>query len=118
MTTRDDGGATAERGSVAAELAVALPAVLLVLLLGVGALGAAARQVILQDAVADAARLLGRGEPADAAARALGAGAPGARLSSAHRGDLVCATASAELRIGALIRVPLNATSCALDGGH
>ena len=52
----------AERGSVAAELALAIPAVVLTLLLGVGALGAAAQQVALQDATADAARLLGRGE--------------------------------------------------------
>ena len=51
-----------DRGSVAAELAFALPAVVLALLLGAGALGAAARQVSLQDAAADAARLLGRGK--------------------------------------------------------
>ncbi|WP_181800730.1 TadE/TadG family type IV pilus assembly protein, partial [Microbacterium sp. H6] len=48
-----------ERGSAAAELALALPAVVLALLLGAGALGAASRQVALQDASADAARLLG-----------------------------------------------------------
>ena len=42
-----------DRGSVVAEFAVALPAVLVVLLVGVGALAAASRQVRLQDAVAD-----------------------------------------------------------------
>jgi Flp pilus assembly protein TadG len=47
---------------VTAEFAVALPAVVLVLVLGVSALSAAGRQVRLQDAAADAARLVGRGE--------------------------------------------------------
>ena len=51
-----------DRGSVVAEFAVALPAVALVLLLGAGSLGACARQVRLQDATADAARLVARGE--------------------------------------------------------
>ena len=53
-----------DRGSVVAEFAVALPAVVLVLAVGVGALAAASRQVRLQDAVADAARLSARGESA------------------------------------------------------
>ncbi|MFT4157172.1 MAG: TadE/TadG family type IV pilus assembly protein, partial [Microbacterium sp.] len=53
-----------DRGAVAAELAIALPAVVLTLLLGAGALGTAARQVALQDAAADAARLIARGEQA------------------------------------------------------
>ena len=51
-----------DRGSVVAEFAIALPAVALVLLLGAGTLGACARQVRLQDAAADAARLVARGE--------------------------------------------------------
>jgi hypothetical protein len=110
-------GRAGDRGSVAAELALALPAVVLALLLGAGALGAASRQVALQDASADAARLLGRGEGADAAERVVQVAVPGAGLSSARRGDLVCATASMTASIGALVRLPLRASSCALDGG-
>lgn len=106
-----------ERGSVTAELALALPAVVLVLLLGAGALGAASRQVALQDASADAARLLGRGEGADTAARAVQATASGAGMSSERSGDLVCVTTSLVVSVGALVRVPLRASSCALDGG-
>lgn len=106
-----------EEGSVAAELALALPAVLLALLLGAGALGAASRQVALQDASADAARLLGRGEGQDAAQRVVRAAVPGAGVSSSHAGDLVCVTASVDATWGALVRVPLRASSCALDGG-
>ncbi|MFS0910238.1 TadE family type IV pilus minor pilin [Microbacterium sp. 179-I 3D2 NHS] len=107
-----------DRGSVSAELALALPAVVLVMLLGAGVLGAASRHVALQDAAADAARLLGRGEGADAAHRVVGAAVPGAAVSSSRSGDLVCVTASLDLSIGALVRVPLRASSCALDGGR
>jgi hypothetical protein len=106
-----------EEGSVAAELALALPAVVLALLLGAGALGAASRQVALQDASADAARLLGRGEGHDAAHRVVQTAVPGAGVSSSHTGDLVCVTASVDATWGALVRVPLRASSCALDGG-
>lgn len=106
-----------DRGSVAAELALALPAVLLALLLGAGALGAAAQQVRLQDASADAARLLGRGEDAGAAAGVVTAAVPGAVLGQHARGDLICVTATADFAVGRLIRVPLRASSCALSGG-
>lgn len=108
----------AERGSVAAELALALPAVVLVMVLGVGALGAAARQVALQDAAADAARLLGRGEGAGAASAVLSGAVPGSVMSSSTRGDLVCVSAEVEVGIGSFVRIPLRASSCALDGGR
>ena len=106
-----------ERGSVAAELAVALPAALLALLLGVGALSAAATQVSLQDAAADAARLLGRGESAGRAAGVVSTSVAGARTASHAEGELVCVTASVDLRVGRIISVPLRASSCALAGG-
>jgi Flp pilus assembly protein TadG len=103
-----------EAGSVSAELAVALPAAVLVVLLGIAGLGAASQQVRLQDAAADAARLVARGED-ERRAFAVVAEAGGA-LAVAHRGDLVCATATAEVRIGA-VALPLSATGCALAGG-
>lgn len=106
-----------QRGSVAAELALALPAVLLALLLGVGALGAAARQVTLQDAAADAARLLGRGEGMDRARSVVAAGVPDAAVTSSERGELVCVTAASRFQVGRIVSVPLRATSCALTGG-
>ncbi|WP_426181245.1 TadE family type IV pilus minor pilin [Microbacterium sp. TWP3-1-2b2] len=106
-----------ERGSVAAELAIALPAVVLALLLGAGALGAAARQVSLQDAVADAARLLGRGEDAGTAYAAVTASVRDAQVSSELRGDLSCVSARTDAVIGHVIRIPLTASSCALSGG-
>jgi len=107
----------AERGSAAAELALALPAVVFTLLLGVGALAAASQQVALQDATADAARLLGRGESVAAAHAAVAASVSDARVSNEVRGDLTCVSASIEATLGRLISIPLTASSCALNGG-
>ncbi|MFF3027456.1 TadE family type IV pilus minor pilin [Microbacterium sp. NPDC057944] len=110
-------GAGCDRGSVAAELALALPAVVLTILLGAGALSAAARQVSLQDAAADAARILGRGEGAGAAAGAVTAAVPGAGVASRDDGGLVCVTASVDVAIGGVLTLPMRASSCALSGG-
>ena len=105
-----------ERGSVTAELALALPAVVVVVLLGVGALFAASTHVRLQDSAADAARLLARGEPDGRAVAVVTQAVPGAQASSARRGDLVCVTASARPQVAG-VGVALQATSCALAGG-
>lgn len=109
--------ADAQHGSVAAELALALPAVALTLLLGAGALGAAAQQVSLQDSVADAARLLGRGESAASAHAVVLAAVGDAQVSNEQRGDLSCVSARLDVQIGRMISFPLTASSCALSGG-
>lgn len=102
---------------MAAEFAVALPVVVLTLLLGIGALSAAATQVVLQDAASDAARLLSRGESDARVREAVAASVPGVRLSSQRREGLVCATVRVEVGVGRIIRMPLHASGCALDGG-
>jgi|GEM_PF-682221 len=111
-------GRDRERGSATAELAVALPAVVLTVLLGVGALGAGMRMVALQDAVADAARILGRGDDAGGAGAAVARADPAAGFAVRRTDDLVCVTASAESRILGGVAVPIRATGCALDGGR
>ena len=111
MTSRR---ALGDRGSVTAEFAVVLPAIVLVLLLGVGALGAGARQVRLQDAAADAARLVARGDD-PGRAHAL-VGSVGGSADIEPRGDLVCVIARAPVPL-ALPLPDLTATSCALAGG-
>lgn len=103
-----------DRGSVVAEFAVALPAVILVLLLGVGALGASARQVRLQDAAADAARLIARGDSQARAIAVVASVGAGSRATVSSREDLVCVTATAPASIPG---ITLTATSCALAGG-
>ncbi|WP_109210118.1 MULTISPECIES: TadE family type IV pilus minor pilin [Microbacterium] len=102
-----------DRGSVVAEFAVALPAIALVLVAGVGALAGAGRQVRLQDAVADAARLSARGESDDRVRSAVAGAVEEASVDIRPRGELVCVTASAP----ALLGLTLTASGCALAGG-
>ncbi|QNE37612.1 hypothetical protein F1C12_08520 [Leifsonia shinshuensis] len=99
-----------ERGSVTAEFAAVLPAVLLCLALCVGAIQAAAQQARLLDHAAAAARLLGRGDaaprPPEGAARQVGSA-----------GGLLCVTVTAPSAAGGLgaLGLTVSARSCALD---
>ena len=102
-----------EQGAAAAEFAVVLPAIVLVVLFGVGALAAGARQVRLQDAVADAARVVARGDD-PGKAHALVASV-GGTAEVEDRGDLVCVNARAPSTVPFLPDV--WASSCALAGG-
>jgi len=111
MRSRRLGG---DRGSVVAEFAVAFPAIALVVLFGVGALAAGAKHVLLQDAAADAARIVARGEPAASAAGVVEAAVSGAVTAVDQRGDLVCVTATASAGV---VAVTLSARACALSGG-
>jgi hypothetical protein len=111
-------GSGRERGSATAELAIALPIVVLTLLLGVGVLGAGLRLVSLQDAVADAARILGRGDGSADAGAVVARADPTAGVAVSRADDLVCVTASSDARILGGIAVPIRATGCALDGGR
>ena len=106
-----------DRGSVSAELAVALPAILLLVGLCVGALSAASRQVRLQDAVADAARLVARGEDEGRAFSLVGGAVHGAAVELRRDGDLVCVLASAPVGLP-LPGARFTADACALDGGR
>ena len=109
-------GSSDDRGSVVAEFAVALPAVALVLLIAGGALAAGSRHVRLQDAAADAARVVARGEPVAAAQAVVARAVAGGEASVAHRDDLVCVVATAPAGFPALPQ--LSAASCALAGGR
>lgn len=102
-----------ERGAVTAEFAVALPAVVVVLALGVGILGSAAATVRLQHAVTESARLLGRGD-ADALA---GVADRGGSASVERQDGLVCVAAVAPVP-GGLPLSAVTARACALDGGR
>jgi hypothetical protein len=108
-----------DTGSVVAEFAVAMPAVLLVLatlLTGVQVTGLHLRA---QDAAADAARAWGRGDSAAAVAARLERQVPGARAARSARGELVCATVSVR-PAGPAARLGLRATAtaCAVSGGR
>ena len=108
-----------ERGSVAAEFAVAMPAVLLVLATALGGLQLAGLQLRAQDAAADAARSFARGEGAGVVSARLSRQLPGGRVARFTRGDLVCVRVSVT-PAGPIARlgIGVHATSCALGGGR
>ncbi|MDO8898013.1 MAG: TadE family type IV pilus minor pilin [Bacteroidales bacterium] len=99
-----------------AEVAVTLPVVVLVLAACLGGLGLATAQLRAQDAAADAARLLGRGETIDAAQQHVARTVAGATLVVTRPHDLVCTSVQFEQRV-MLVPVVLTASSCALSGG-
>ncbi len=105
-----------DRGAVAAEFAVTLPAVLIVLALGVGVLGTAATTLRLQHAATEGARLLGRGDDVGASAALAAAGGS---MTVTHDDGLVCVSTSATRSVPlALPLPPAAARACALDGGR
>ena len=102
-----------ERGSVTAEFAAALPAVVLLLALGLGALAVGAQSVRLQDAAGLTARALARGDPPSAAAAIAATLVPGAAVSRRDRSGLVCVLLTTQAS-GPLSSLQLRAESCAL----
>jgi len=107
---RDDGG------SATAEFAVIVPAVVLLIAMTVGALSAVGRQIRLEHAVAQAARLAARGD-VDGGGRVVASIVGGTVGAVAAEGDLVCVSASVPAGI-ALPFPDLTARSCALAGGR
>jgi hypothetical protein len=105
-----------ERGSVTAEFATVIPAVLLVLAACLAGLQLSSHQVRLQQVAAMAARSVARGEPVGGVAGLL----PGTTLRVERRGEFACVTASAagSRTAGLIGAFTVNASSCALDGGR
>jgi hypothetical protein len=109
----------AERGSVVAEFAIALPAVLLVLATLLAGVQVASAHLRAQDAAADAARSWARGDSSGAIAARVRRQLPGASVQRSVHGDLVCATVRGRPQ-GPLGRlgVAISAEACALAGGR
>ena len=103
-----------DRGAVVAEFAVALPAIVVVVLLAVGALSTTGQHIRLQDAAADAARLAARGESDGRVAAAVAAAVTDATATVTGDGEVVCVTASTDVLAG----LRIAATGCALAGGR
>ncbi|MCR2826135.1 TadE family type IV pilus minor pilin [Microbacterium sp. zg.Y909] len=106
-----------DRGSAAAELAVALPAVIIVFLLFAGALTASGRQVRLEQGAAQGARLAARGEADGRVQDAVSRAVTGAAAAIGSVGDLVCVTATAPTGLP-LPLGELRATACAVGEGR
>jgi hypothetical protein len=107
-----------QSGSVTAEFAAGLPAVVVVLALCLGGIQTVGQQVRLLDASADAARLIARGDDAAAArdrvSRAVGA----VVFGTSWDGDFRCVhlEAAPAFPPARVLGVPVSATSCALGG--
>ena len=102
-----------EQGSVTAEFAAALPAVVLLLALSLGALAVGSQSVRLQDAAGLTARALARGDPPAAAAAIAASLVPGAGVARRDRSGLVCVLLTTRAS-GPLAALELRAESCAL----
>lgn len=100
------------KGSVTAEFAITVPAVLLVLGLVVGGVVLAAERVALTALVGDIARLEARGDFALAAAR-LGSFTGNPRIERSGDSRILCVTARAGPRAGLLAAVSVSARGCA-----
>ena len=109
-----------DRGSVTAEFATVVPAVLLVLACCLGALQVIGQQVRLTDAAADAARSLSRGDSVDRASGLVQRAVQGASMTPERRGEFVCVNLRAPSSFGAFAAfgLTLRAGSCALGGGR
>ncbi|CAN5410822.1 hypothetical protein BH09ACT1_BH09ACT1_08980 [soil metagenome] len=112
---RADGGGS--RGSITAEFAVVIPAVVVILAACLGGVRLMGVQLQLQDAAAAGARSLGRGEALDAATAQAHSAVGGSSVTSVTRGSLVCVTAAAANHGGLLGFIPVTATSCSLADG-
>jgi hypothetical protein len=110
-----------DKGAAAAEFAVAIPVVVLVLACCLGAIQVASQQVRLTDAAADAARTLARGDSHAVARvhRVASSAAMSTSMSTSTSGDFVCVQLSAPAGFGpaALAGVRVRASGCALAGG-
>jgi hypothetical protein len=95
---------------VAAEFAVVLPAVVVVLACCLSAMQVAGQQLRLQDAAALAARSAARDDGTGVAARLV----PGSTVSRWTDGELECVTLTAPAVLG----LELAASSCAAGGGR
>lgn len=101
-----------------AEFAIALPAVLLVLAMVLGGVQLGVLQVRLQDAAADAARTLGRGDGAAALSVRLARQVPSARWSSSRTGELVCVQLTSSAGgVADRLGLSASASSCAVAEG-
>lgn len=98
-----------DRGSITAEFAIALPAVIAVLALCLSGVQVAGQQLRLQDAAAVAARAAARGDGTAVVQRL----SPGSAVSQWTEGDLVCVGLTTPAAWG----LTLTSHSCALGGG-
>ena len=119
MRSPSPGSRRDQAGSVTAEFATVIPAVVLVLACCLGGVRLATDHLVLQDAAADAARIVARGEGLADATERTRRMFPQATASREDSGDLICVTLQSPAALSGLLRsTTLTASSCALAGGR
>jgi hypothetical protein len=103
-----------ERGTVTAELATVIPAVLVTVGLCLGSVAAVGQHLRLVDAAALAARSLGRGESPGRTQHLVDQLVPGSLVTVQRQGELLCATVGQRVALPLAV-LPLRARACALD---
>jgi len=111
-------GARAEAGSVTAEFAVGLPAVVVVLALCLGGIQTVGQQLRLLDVAADAARLIARGDGTAAARDRVSRAVGVVSFTAESEGDFRCVhlEAAPAFPPARALGVRVAARSCALGG--
>lgn len=102
-----------ERGTVTAEFAVVVPAVLVILGLVVGGIVIATNRLTLAAAAADIARLEARGDT-DLAVERLGGAGAGVTVERERRGGLLCVTLKSGPTLGMLAMLAVTGDACAV----
>lgn len=105
--------AVSDRGAVTAELAVGLPAVVLLLAAVLTGVAAGATQLRVEEAARAAAREIMRGGSAEAEDAARRIAGPGARVSVTAEGDWMRVEVGASVSAPLLERLPLELTGTA-----
>ncbi|PSR68837.1 pilus assembly protein TadE [Nocardia sp. MDA0666] len=100
---------TSERGAVTVEAAIALAAVVVVVVLCLGALLAASMQIRCIDAAREAARLTARGAEAEALPAAQRVAPPGADIEVRAEGDRIVAVVRARAPLLPMLRLRAEA---------
>jgi Flp pilus assembly protein TadG len=103
-----------DEGSVTVEAALGLAGLTVVTVLLIAGLTALTSQLRCTDAAREAARLLARGQPHEAAAAVHQIAPPGANLTFEHVGDTITVKVTALPAGGLLPAVHLNATAYAV----
>ena len=106
-----------ERGTVTAEFAVVMPAVLVVLGLAIGGIFIAAHRITLVTLAAEVARLEARGDMDRARAR-LDDAAAGVSVRRERTGPLHCVTLGAHPGGGMLSAIGIESRACAAVSGE
>lgn len=106
-----------ELGSVTAEFAIILPAVILILFAGIQVLGIQSSRVKLIGLAAESARAIARGEDQSKVDALVAERAIGSRALVEFLDLSVCVSIASDSKIGGLVEIPVIERACARKSG-